>query len=68
MVVQLCVINLAEAEVERNEIIPQKDNNIKLLVKQSKIHNGRLITQNLSGFQSFDNVRQRHLCMCNQIN
>ena len=56
MVLQLCVVNLAAAEVERNEIIPQKDNNLKLLVKQSKIHNGRLITQNLFGFQSFDNV------------
>ena len=56
MVLQLCVFNLAAAEVERNEIIPQKDNNLKLLVKQSKIHNGRLITQTLFGFQSCDNV------------
>ena len=33
-VLQLCVINLAEAEVERNEILPQYDNNLKLLGKE----------------------------------
>ena len=35
-VLQLCVINLAEAEVERNEILPHNDNNLKLLVKKVK--------------------------------
>ena len=35
-VLQLCVINLAEAEVERYEILPHNDNNLKLLVKKVK--------------------------------
>ena len=36
LVLQLCVINLAEAEVERYEILPHNDNNLKLLVKKVK--------------------------------
>ena len=35
-VLQLCVINLAEAEVERYEILPHNDINLKLLVKKVK--------------------------------
>ena len=52
LVLQLRVINLAEAEVERNEILLHNDNNLKLLVKQSEIHNKRLITQNFFGFKA----------------
>ena len=36
LVLQLRVINLAEAEVERNEILLHNDNNLKLLVKQDE--------------------------------
>ena len=35
-VLQLCVINLAEAELERYIILPHNDNNLKLLVKKVK--------------------------------
>ena len=35
-VLQLCVINLAEAELERYIILPHDDNNLKLLVKKVK--------------------------------
>ena len=35
-VLQLCVINLAEAELERYIILPHNDDNLKLLVKKVK--------------------------------
>ena len=36
LLLQLCVINLAEAELERYIILPHNDNNLKLLVKKVK--------------------------------
>ena len=35
-VLQLCVFNLAEAELERYIILPHNDNNLKMLVKKVK--------------------------------